>query len=130
MPNADQVREAAERYASKVPSGDADAIVACFSAEAEVVDPYPTPAHVGHDAIRTFWDTVHGMGMPQSFEIEHIAVAGDSAAFLFHITVLVGGSALLGVRGFDIIKVDDDGLITSLTAYWDPTSFQPVDAGA
>jgi steroid delta-isomerase len=129
MPTPEQVRKAAERYASQVTSGDRDAIVACFSPDAEVVDPYPTPAHVGHEAIGAFWDTVHGMGRPQTFEIEHIAVAGDTAAFLFRLAVLVGGTTLLGVRGFDVVRVDDDGLIAALTAYWEPTSFEPLETG-
>jgi steroid delta-isomerase len=129
VPTTEQVREAATRYASLVTSGDREAIVACFSVDAEVVDPYPAPAHVGHDAIRAFWDTVHGMGQPHTFEVEHIAVAGDSAAFLFRLAVLVGGTTLLGIRGFDVVRVDDDGLITALTAYWDPTSFAPVEPG-
>ena len=127
MPTSEQVRAAAERYAAAVPGGDREPIVACFAADGEVVDPYPSPAVVGHDGIRGFWDNVFAMGTPRSFTIEHIVVAGDSAAFLFSIVVAIGGGdALVGLRGFDVIRVDDDGLIAGLTAYWDPADFTPL----
>jgi steroid Delta-isomerase len=126
VPTSEQVREAAYRYAEAVSGAERETIVACFAEDAEVVDPYPAPAVQGHDGIRGFWDNVFKMGTPRSFEVEHIAVGGDSAAFLFSLAVQVG-EGLFGVRGFDIVRVGDDGLIASLTAYWDPGSFAPVD---
>jgi steroid delta-isomerase len=125
MPTNEQVTSAAERYAEAVGKADREAIVACFADDAEVVDPYPSPAVVGHDGIRGFWDRVFGMGTPQSFDIEHLSVAGDKAAFLFSIVLDVGGSGL-GLRAIDVIRVDDSGLIAELTAYWDPASMTPI----
>ncbi len=131
MPTSEQVRAAAERYATAVSGAERETIVACFAENAEVVDPYPAPAVLGHDGIRGFWDNVFGLGIPQSFTIQKIAVAGDSAAFLFSLVVAVGepgSGARLGIDGFDVIRVDDDGLIAALTAYWDPASFVSLPA--
>ena len=125
MPTPEQVREIAARYAAAVGSADREAIIACFSEEAEVVDPYPSPPVTGHEGINGFWDRVFAMGTPQSFDIEHIAVTGDRAAFLFSIAVDVGGTPF-GVRGFDVVTVDDAGLIAQLTAYWDPATMAPL----
>jgi ketosteroid isomerase-like protein len=125
MPTPEQVREIATRYAEAVGKADKEAILACFAEDAEVVDPYPSPAVSGHEGIGGFWDRVLSMGTPQSFEIEHIAVTADRAAFLFSLAIDVGGSPL-GVRGFDVISVDDAGLITALTAYWDPATMAPI----
>jgi steroid Delta-isomerase len=129
VPTSEQVREAAARYAAAVSTAERETIVACFAADAEVVDPYPSPPVSGHDGIRGFWDNVFSMGTPRRFEIEHIAVAGDSAAFLFSLAVDVAGT-LLGVRGFDVIRVGDDGLIAALTAYWEPAALAPIEAAA
>jgi steroid delta-isomerase len=129
VPTSEQVKEAAARYAAAVSSAERETIVSCFAGDAAVVDPYPSPAVHGHEGIRGFWDNVFSMGTPQRFEIEHIAAAGDSAAFLFSLAVDVGGT-LFGVRGFDVVTVDDDGLITSLTAYWEPAAMAPIEASA
>ena len=126
MPSSEQVRTAADRYAEAVSGADRETIVGCFALDAEVVDPYPAPAVTGHDGIRGFWDNVFAMGVPQTFTIEHMAVAGDSAAFLFSLEVAVGEELRLGIEGFDVIRVDDDGLIASLTAYWDPANFRTI----
>lgn len=125
MPTNEQVTTIVERYAEAVGKAEREAIVACFAEDAEVVDPYPSPAVNGHDGIRGFWDRVLGMGTPQSFDVEHLSVTGDRAAFLFSIALDVGGSAL-GVRGIDVVRVDDSGLIAELTAYWDPASMTPL----
>jgi steroid Delta-isomerase len=127
VPTNEQVREAAARYAAAVGSAERETIVACFAADAEVVDPYPAPPVHGHDGIRGFWDNVFSMGTPRRFDIEHIAVAADAATFLFSLAVDVGGT-LFGVRGFDVIRVDDDGLIASLTAYWEPGAMAAIEA--
>jgi steroid Delta-isomerase len=125
MPSREQVEHAARRYAAAVSSTDKATIVDCFAAGAEVVDPYPSPAHVGLEAIAGFWDIVFSLGTPCSFTIEEIAVAGDSAVFLFSLVINVAGR-LFGVRGFDVIRVDDHGKIESLTAYFDPGTLAPI----
>ena len=127
MPTSEQIRSAADAYAAAVSSADKSRILAQFAADATVVDPYPSPPHVGHEAIGGFWDIVLSMGTPKSFKIEKIAVAGDAACFLFTLTVAVGEAGqLFGVSGFDVITVGDDGLISSLTAYWDPGQMAEV----
>ena len=129
MPTSEQIRSAADAYAAAVSSADKPRILAQFAPGAAVVDPYPSPAHVGHEAIGGFWDIVLSMGTPQSFTIEQIAVAGDAACFLFRLIVSVGGAGqLFAVSGFDVITVGDDGLISSLTAYWDPGQMAEVTA--
>jgi ketosteroid isomerase-like protein len=125
MPAREQVTEAAGRYARAVSSGDKAAILGCFAAGATVVDPYPAPAHVGLAAIADFWDVVLSVAAPQAFTIEEMAVAGDSAAFLFSLVITVAGEQL-AMRGFDVIRVDDDGKIESLTAYVDPGTLAPI----
>jgi steroid delta-isomerase len=125
MPRSEQVKDAAVRYAAAVSSADKTGILACFAAEAEVIDPYPSPAHVGLEAISGFWGVVFSLGTPKSFTIEEIAVAGDSAVILFSLVVAVDGQ-LFGVRGFDVIRVNDDDKIEALTAYWDPGALAPI----
>jgi ketosteroid isomerase-like protein len=130
MPTTDQVKEAIARYSALVPSADKAAILACYSADAQVTDPYPGPTHEGPDGASKFWDGVLGIGTPVSFVAEQIVVAGDRGVFRFTIQIDVGegeGKARLQVEGYEILTIDDDGLIVDQLAYWDPAAVHTVD---
>jgi ketosteroid isomerase-like protein len=129
MPTAEQIQSAVERYASAVSSADKAAIMDCYAGNANVQDPYPQPAHEGKEAVGGFWDGVLGMGSPVSFVPRDVVIAGDRGVFAFTITVEMGegeGKARLGVSGYDVLTIDDEGLIVDQLAYWDPATMRPV----
>jgi uncharacterized protein (TIGR02246 family) len=129
MPSNEVVKEAIERYAAAVSAGDRAGILACFAADAVFVDPYPSPALVGREAIGTFWDNVFTMGKPLSFVPEKVAVAADRVAFNFTVTLATPDGNRVVVEGIEVAAIAEDGLIADMTAYWDPTHIrtQPVD---
>jgi ketosteroid isomerase-like protein len=130
MPTPTQVHEAIARYAAAVSSADKESILSCYCDDPRVTDPYPGPTHEGRDAVSGFWDVILRMGTPVSFVPERIVVAGDRGVFGFTIRIEIGegeGKALLQVEGYDILTIDDDGLIADQLAYWDPASMHPVD---
>ncbi len=132
MPTADQVRAAIAAYAAAVSSADKGAIMACYCEDANVTDPYPQPMHVGKAAVSSFWDGVLGLGKPRSFVPDKVVVTGDRGVFIFTITIELGegeGRAWLEVEGYDILTIDDAGLIKDQLAYWDPASMHPVPVG-
>jgi hypothetical protein len=71
------------------------------------------------------------MGTPVSFVPERVVVAGDRGVFSFAIQLDIGeaeGKARLQVEGYDILTIDDDGLIAEQLAYWDPASMHSVES--
>ena len=131
MPTDTQVREAVAAYAAAVSSADKEAIMACYGSNPQVIDPYPGPTHEGIEGASAFWDGVLAMGTPVSFVPDRIVVAGDRGVFYFQIQVEIGegaGKGRLQVEGYDILTIDDDGLITDQLAYWDPAKMHPVRA--
>jgi steroid delta-isomerase len=129
MPTAEQVQAAVATYAAAVSSADKEAIMACYSEQATVTDPYPGPTHVGTEGVSGFWDGVLGLGTPKSFTPDRVVVAGDRGVFSFTIQIEIGegeGRARLEVAGYDILTVDDAGLIADQLAYWDPAAMRPV----
>ncbi|MGH9169597.1 MAG: nuclear transport factor 2 family protein [Acidimicrobiales bacterium] len=129
MPTAQQVHDAVRRYAEAVSTASKEAIMACYSDSATVQDPYPQPVHEGKEAVAGFWDGVLAMGQPVSFVPENVVVAADKGVFGFAIQIEIGegeGKASLQVEGYDVLTVDDDGLIAGQLAFWDPASMHPV----
>jgi steroid delta-isomerase len=107
-----------ERYASTVTSKDADAYVALFTPDAVQVDPYPTPANVGHDAIRAFIQRSFDGCETMVFEVESVHPVADRVAITFHISLGLAGGSSMHIRGVEIFTVTDDGLISAVEAYW------------
>lgn len=131
MPTPTQVRQAVAGYAAAVSAADREAILACYSGDSRIIDPYPGPTHEGREGAATFWDGVLQMGTPVSFVAERLVVAGDRGVFGFTIQIDIGegdGQARLQVEGYDILTVDSDGLIADQLAYWDPASMHPVES--
>ena len=129
MPTSTQVREAIAAYAAAVSAADKEAIMACYGSHPSVTDPYPGPTHEGREGASAFWDGVLRLGTPVSFVPERVVVAGDRGVFFFTIQIDMGegeGKARLQVEGYDILTIDDAGLIADQLAYWDPASMHPV----
>ena len=129
MPTPEQVRAAAEGYVEgyvKGPSQRAE-YVALFADDATQIDPVGTDPHVGQAAIGAFFDNVFTIFERVDFEIRNLFVCGDEAAMEFTITghkAEGGGAAFDGVDWF---KVNDDGKITAVKGFSDPTKFRPFD---
>jgi steroid delta-isomerase len=128
MPSTDQIHDAVERYAAACSAADKAAIVSCFAADAVFVDPYPMPANIGHEAIGAFWDGVFAMGKPISFVPDNLAACGDRAAFNFSVVIAAPDGGRLGIDGIEVATVNDDGVFSELTAYWDPANIRPLPA--
>jgi steroid delta-isomerase len=118
MPTTTQLRELMARYAATVTSKKADDYVALFTPDAVQVDPYPTPANVGHDAIRAFIQRSFDGCETMRFEVEEVHPVADKAAITFHITLGLEGGAVMHIRGIEVFTVTDEGLISAVDAYW------------
>jgi ketosteroid isomerase-like protein len=128
-------RDASLASMSAVEAHDRDGWLALFAADAVVEDPIgPSPfdpegaGHRGHDAIAAFYDTVIGPNESVSFSLEASYAAGDEVANVGVITtVLAGGSGTVHTDGVFTYRVDGDGKVVALRAFWeiDRVRFEP-----
>jgi steroid Delta-isomerase len=116
--SADQLRDVVQRYATVASSRDADAYAALFTEDASQIDPYPAPARVGREAIRDFIKSSFDACEAMRFEWIEVYPVADRVAFTFHITLNLAGGSTMHIRGVEIFTVTDDGLISSVEAYW------------
>jgi steroid delta-isomerase len=115
---ADRLRDVVQRYAAVTSSRDADAYANLFTEDASQVDPYPAPPRVGREAIRGFMKTSFDACEAMRFESIEVYPVADRVAFTFHITLNLEGGSTMHIRGVEIFTVTDDGLISSVEAYW------------
>ncbi|MFF2084230.1 nuclear transport factor 2 family protein [Nocardia sp. NPDC058176] len=117
MASADDIRETVRRYVEAVGNGTAADIVALYREDATVEDPVGSEPHVGHAAIRKFYDVIEPL--ERSSELFTVRVAGDSAAFSFRIVTRFGDNSFT-LDPIDVMTFDENGLITSMRAFWSP----------
>jgi len=108
-------------------AGKRDEWLAAFSADALVEDPVgpsmldPEGAgHRGHEGIGKFWDefisTVQGI----RFHVRDSFANGPCCANIATLTMTLGRGAAMTVDCVIVYTVDEEGLITSLRAHWEP----------
>ena len=99
--------------------------IANFAEDAHIEDPIgqsmldPTGrGHRGRAAIAAFWDRVIAPNRVM-FDIRHSYACGDECANVGTITTLMPNGATTIVNGVFTYRVNDEGRLTSLRAYWE-----------
>jgi steroid Delta-isomerase len=116
--NTTLLRETMARYAATVTAKDAEGYAALFTPDAVQVDPYPTPANVGREAIKAFIERSFAGCETMRFDVLEVHPVADRAAITFHITLGLAGGTTGHIRGVEIFTVTDEGLISAVDAYW------------
>ncbi|GAA1759352.1 nuclear transport factor 2 family protein [Nocardioides hankookensis] len=114
----DRIRQVVDDYVRLVGTGTADEIVALYAADATVEDPVGSDVRTGHAAIREFYAGLEGL--KQDTRLITARVAGGEVAFVFEI-VTHAGEKTYTLAPLDAMTFDDDGLITTMRAYWGDT---------
>jgi steroid delta-isomerase len=123
--SAEQIRDTVERYRSAFSSADKQGYLDCFAPDATVEDPIGSDVCRGSAEIGEFWEGMRGLS--PSIELRPVGdtrVAGGEAAFAMQAVVDLGGTAMV-VDIIDVMRFDDDGRITAMRAYWDPSEMRP-----
>jgi ketosteroid isomerase-like protein len=118
-------RAASLRSRAAVQARDREAWLDLFAPDAVVQDPVGVSildetglGHHGRDGIGAFWDNVIAAN-PVGMEIISSAAGGDEVAnYLTITTTFPDGSSVSGEM-VAIYKVDEDGKILSLRAFWE-----------
>jgi steroid delta-isomerase len=118
MLTSDELRRRIGGYVEAVNSRQADRVAALFAEDAVMADPVSNPAKVGRAAVAAFFADGIGASDSWAFSAEKVHTCADHVAVDFRIAVETGGSTMT-IQGIEVFVVDEDGLFTSLHAYWD-----------
>ncbi|GAD85776.1 steroid delta-isomerase [Nocardia asteroides NBRC 15531] len=115
MASADDIRATVRKYVEAVGNGTAADIVALYREDATVEDPVGSEPHVGHAAIRKFYEAIEPM--ERATELFSVRVAGDSAAFSFRVVTTFGDQKFT-LDPIDVMTFDEGARITGMRAFW------------
>lgn len=129
-------RAASLRSRAAVEAGDRDAWLGLFAADGVVQDPVGISAldpvgegHRGAEARAAFWDNVIGPN-PITMDVYASHAGGDEVANVVTINTSFPDGSKAMVDIVAIYRVDDNGDIVSLRAFWefDQLRFEPAPA--
>lgn len=119
-------RTASRRSMDAVSRGAKEEWLALFADDAVVEDPVGVSmfdetgdGHRGRAAIAAFWDLTIGNAERIEFEIRDSFAAGSEVANVGTISSFLPGGATLDAEGVFVYRVNDEGLIVSLRAFWE-----------
>jgi ketosteroid isomerase-like protein len=119
-------RTASRRSMDAVSRGAKEEWLALFAEDAVVEDPVGRSmfdatgeGHRGRDAISAFWDLAIGQAERFEFDIRDSFAAGNESANVGTITAFLPGGSVVDTEGVFVYRVNDDGLIVSLRAFWE-----------
>jgi steroid delta-isomerase len=118
MLTPDRLRARIVEYVDAVNARDPQAIAALFSEDAVQADPASNPPNVGRAAIAAFFKAGIGASETWTFTATAVHTCARNVAIDFEISLVTGGSTMT-IDGIEVFAADDDGLFTSVHAYWD-----------
>jgi steroid delta-isomerase len=122
MQSPDHIRKVYARYVELVSAGDADAVAALYARDATVEDPIGTPLKRGRDAIRAFYASTGGAAKLELTGPVRVCGREAAAPMVAKLKGLDGKHAYIDI--IDFMTFDDDGLITSMRAFWSPDAIR------
>jgi steroid Delta-isomerase len=124
MPSAEQMTAVVHAYIDGFAKGDPEAIAALFAEDATVEDPLGTPVKRGLAEIREFYTGSMATGAKLEL-LGDPRCAGDHVAFPFAVKLDWGGQKSV-IEVIDTFRIDDNGKIAEMRAYWGPANMKPA----
>ncbi|MNY02918.1 Steroid Delta-isomerase [compost metagenome] len=110
-------------YVDGFDRADAEALADLYAEDATVEDPVGAARIAGRDAIREFYRAAVARGI--KLELSGAPrTAGDSVAFPFHVHRQRGGQDEI-IEVIDVFRLDPEGRIVEMRAYWGPQNIKP-----
>ena len=114
------VPSAIQAYFAAIRRMDREAWVATFAADATSHDPIGSPARMGHDALRTFFDGITSLTQSVALWEDDVFACGNHGAVKWTGTGVGKNERAFRVEGIDVFELDERGKIKTLKAYWNP----------
>jgi steroid delta-isomerase len=118
MLTPDELRARIATYVETINRRQPEAIADLFSEEAVQADPASNPPNVGRAAIASFFTDSIAASDSWTFTAKAVHTCAAQVALDFQISVQTGGATML-IDGIEVFTVGEDGLFTSVFAYWD-----------
>lgn len=116
MPLTNQAATAAvTRYLDLVANGSAAEVAALYAEDATLEDPVGADVLAGREAIEAFYATIEAFG--KKTELLTIRACAGEAAFHFRVETDTG-AGVATMEPLEVMTFSDDGLITSMRAWW------------
>jgi steroid delta-isomerase len=128
-PDSDHpARRAAQASMAAVAEGRKDDWIKLFTPDTLIEDPVGPSmldpegnGRRGHEGLREFWDTFVGTVKAYKFEVRDSFANGPCCANVVTITTTMDDAGTtMTIDCVTVYTVDDDGLITSFRAHWEP----------
>jgi steroid delta-isomerase len=126
MPTSEQVRATVDAYVDAYARNDKAAFLSLWARHGVLEDPVGTPSHQGVEALGAFWDGARELADRIELVPVAVIVTGDEAAMVVEIHAYIGDGGLL-MQAVDVMRVDDDGRLLSVRAYWDMATATPLE---
>lgn len=118
--NENTMKQALQAYIDAFNRSDWEGIAALYAEDATVEDPVGKHEMQGRAAIAAFYKASVATGAQLRLAAPIRASHGNAAAMAFDVTLnMPQGPAL--IRVIDVMTFDDDGLFSSMRAYWGPS---------
>jgi len=126
MPTAEEIQQVYNRYMAALVRHDLDGVMVMFAPNAVLHDPVDGPERQGLEAIREFFaGGINGMRACRLACPLHISADGRHAAASAYSEVEVGEGISI-FETTDVLTFDDDGKVSTMTAYYGPTNIRPA----
>ncbi|MCB0973993.1 MAG: nuclear transport factor 2 family protein [Actinobacteria bacterium] len=125
----DTAKSIVDAYIDAWNTRNRDGYLSLFAPNATVEDPVGSPIHVGAEAIGAFFDGSLALAdsLNMSAHAESIRVSGTSIAFMFTVASVIGDTTI-ELTPIDVFEITDDGLISSMKAFWSGQDMRTVSA--
>lgn len=117
MPSTSQIAAAVAEYVSLLGKGSGKEIGALYDESATLEDPAGGPVRTGRVDITDFYSALDNV--TTTAELITIRISGNSAAFHMRVATTMPDQVVT-IEPIDVMTFNDEGLITSMRAYWGP----------
>lgn len=129
MATTEEIRAAIDHYLETFSGGDGAAWAACFAEDGTQEDPVGAPVNTGRAAIQSFHDNMTTtFGSLALVLKEEPVIIGHEAALSCYAQAGDGEGRMRMPRIIDVLTFTEDGLISSLRAFWTMESITPDPA--
>ncbi len=125
MPNL-TCEQAVAEYLAATRAMNTERWVATFAPNAISHDPLGTPPHIGHEALRNFFNGILQRLKTFGLTEDHVSIAGNSAAIKWTAQATGHNGVAITFEGIDTIEVNEQGKIVLAKAYWNPAVLAPA----
>ena len=106
-------------YFAAIRAMDVESVVATFAENAVSQDPVGSPAIEGQEGIRQFFQGMTGAFEEAGLTEDHVFIAGNGAAVKWTGHGVGKNGREVNFEGIDVFKINEEGKIQNLWAYWD-----------